>query len=293
MGQLTRFVTRYGTYTFPTIPGDQEYQDNFADLANNTTRIPFMDGGFDELGDDRGLSEIGSIQFGIVLRSSTREGMQVLRDDLKKIAEWGFGRLYFQPTDLGMAERWCWCRIKNISIPERRDLNTDIWQRIKLSFHAPTPFWYGPGNCGTIWGGGWKWGDGTKWGGGTPAAVSGILTNTTITASGNAYTYLNVNIRPKTSPVQSVIDPIVRRIVDGQVVDEVRFIGQLNAGDNLFINTAKREVHLNGEKVYDNRFISSGRDWLMLRPGLNNIQIKFGLSTDAAEVNLRYLDRWT
>lgn len=292
MGRITQFVTRYGTYTFSAVLGDQDYQDNFAELAARTSRIAFADGEFDDLGDERGISEKGNISLGIVLESETREGMQTLRDDLKKIVEWGIGRLYFQPTDPLAAPRWCWARPR-IPVAEKRHLHTDLYQPVKMGFTVPDPFWYGPGNCGAIWGSGWKWGDGTKWGGGTPTAVSGSLTNTTITTSGNAYTYLNVSIRPKTSPAQSVTDPIIRRIVAGEAVDEVRFVGKLEAGDVLYINTTKREVWLNGSKVYDNRFISKGRDWLRLEPGSNNIQIRFGLSTDAADMNLRYLDRWT
>lgn len=283
-----KVLTRFGSYTFPT-DAQISFSDNFAELVTRTERIPFAHGGFDQLGDERSLSEIGKVNAELWLHYDSFEEATTLLDAYRQIADYGVQRLFMQPTDPTEAARWCWARVNNLNTPQNvRDVPHER-MRVGVVFHVPDPFWHGAGN-GAVWGGGWKWGDGTKWGGGTPVAASGLLTTSTITPNGNAFTYLNMSIRPDTG--ESCTDPIIRRVVNGDVIDEVRWYGTLTAGDVLSINSTKREVRLNTVKVYDDRFAARSRDWMLLRPGANTIQIIFTNTTDAADVNLRYLDRW-
>lgn len=247
-----------------------------------------MNGGFDQLGDGRGLNEIGKVQAEFWLHFSSYADATDQLDAFRKMTDYGVQRLFLQPMDQTDAERWCWARVNSLNGPQNVKSLPHKRMKVSANWQVTDSFWYGPGN-GAVWGSGWKWGDGTKWGG-TPLAASGTLTTTTITPSGNAFTYLQITIRPGAG--QTCADPIVRRIVNGEVVDEVKFIGTLAATETLFINTSKREVRLNDVKVYDARFSAKDAAWMRLLPGANTIQIRFAGSGDAADVNLRYLDRW-
>lgn len=287
---ITKFkVSSTKVYTFPTSPGDQEYRDNFKNVVLRTSRLPFADGGFDELGDEPGSAPIGMIQLGIYLVSATREGMQALRDDLNKIRGWGLGRLFYQPPDPELAARWCYAKVNDISIPERRHEHTDLYQKVQLSFQVIPPWWYTKGNCESIIGEDFIFGT-SKIGGGTPTSVTGLSTNLTYTPTGNYETQPTIAIKPPAT--KSVTNPIVRRIVNGDVVDEVKWIGTLTAGQNLHIDCPRASVRLDGVPVYTDLFSFKHPSWMRLLPGDNTIQVRFALSTDQADVNIRFLDRW-
>lgn len=283
---ITRFVARGTTYTFPTSPGEQDYRTNFAELVPATVRMPGASGGYDGYGDGRAPSAIGNVQFSYYLVSDTRAGMTALRDAAATMADRGVGRLYQTMTD--GTERWCWARVNNITMSERRHMHSDLFQLVQVSMQVSDPFWYGVGNS-VVWGGGATWGGGTKWGGGAPVSASGLKTTTTITNGGNAFTYLQAAVRPGAGQVAN--DVIIRRVRDGVVEDEVRYFGTVSAGSNLVMDSRRRAVRLDGVGVYGTQF-SAGAEWLRLLPGANTIEIKFAQASDAASVNLRYLERW-
>jgi hypothetical protein len=286
LNTLKRFGKGSNLYTFD---GQVNLSDNFGDLVTRTSRLPGTDGGFDELGDGRGLSEIGKVtaEFWMLFASPAAATAQL--DTFRRMADWGVQRLFVQPTDPSVNERWCWARINAIThsfatkdMPHKR-------LRLKAVWQVSDPFWYGAGS-GAVWGGGQAWGGGTQWGGGTPTAASGLLTTVTLTNSGNAYTYLQAAVRPGAG--QSANDVLLRRIVDGQAVDEVMYTGSLAAGDNLVIDSRRREVKLNDQAVYSTLFRTANAGWLRLMPGSNTIEIRFAQTSDAASVNLRFLERW-
>lgn len=289
---LKRFVAAGNTYDLSASDVVLEtYNDNFAELVTRTQRLPFAHGGFDQLGSGRSLSEIGTIRQQIHLVSETREGMQAKRDALKKMADWGAGVLYWQPTDTNQAERWTRARLNNITMSDQVHQHSDLHQPVTLTWQASDPFWYTKGN-GIVWGQGAavKWGDGTsKWGGGSGTTVTGSGT-IALTNNGNAFTLPTVSIRPAAG--KSATDPIVRRMVNGTVVDEVRWIGTLNALDYLFIDAKRLGVWLNGARAYTQQFSARNASWLRLLPGSNSIKVLFVNATDEAVVRIGYPERY-
>ena len=287
---LDRFVANGNTYDLRGANVVLEsYGDNFAELATRTQRLPFADGGFDQLGNGRSLSEIGTIRQQLHLVADTREAMQPLIDALAAMIDWGVGTLYDQPTDTNLAERFCRCRINNVTKSRAYHQHTELHQPITVVWQASEPFWKTPGN-GIVWGGGWTWGGGAKWGGGDGTTITGSGT-LTLTNSGNAYTQPSISIRPPTS--KSVNGVVVRRIVNGLVMDEVRYDGVLAAEDYLFIDTARLAVWLNGVWAYNELFPYKNASWLRLLPGSNSVTVTFGVPTDEAVVRAHFPYRWT
>jgi hypothetical protein len=281
-------LKRFGTvYTFPD--SQISLSDNFGELVTRAKRLPGANGGFDELGSGRGLSEIGSIRSEFWLFFNNRADATAKIDAIQRMADVGVQRLFMQPTDREQTERWAWARLDNINIPLNAKEQPHKRVRVQLVYQATDPFWYTAGNC-AVWAGGAKWADGTKWSGGAPVVVSGTSTTLTLTNSGNAYTQAQIAIRPAAG--QTCTDPIVRRIVNGEVVDEVFYLGTLNALDNLFIDSRKLAVRLNNASAYNNQFHAKTSDWIRLLPGANSIQIRFALPTDAASVCIRWLERY-
>lgn len=281
-------LTKFGSvYTFPT--SQISVVDNFAELVTRTKRLPGAGGGFDELGDQRGLSEVGSIQADFWLHFTGRGDEQTQLEAIRKMADSGVLPLYMRPTDPTLSERWTRARLSSLSSPfNARDVPHKR-VRVKLAFQASEPFWNTAGN-GAVWGGGWKWGDGTKWGGGSGTTVTGTSTTLTFTNNGNAYTQPTISIRPAAG--KSVIDPIIRRIVNGAVVDEVRYAGVLAATQRLFIDCASLKVWLEGSAIYGTQFTFKNASWLRLLPGSNTIKVLFALLTDEAVVRLHYKERY-
>lgn len=288
MGRITKFVAGGNTYNFPTDTGDLDYQDNFAALDSRTKRLPGADGGYDELGDGRGLSGVGRIQFSFYLVSATREGMQALRDAARKMADWGVGRLYFQPTDPAAALRWTWARVDEVRIREDRHLHSDLFQRVQITFEASEPFWYTDSGL-AVWGGGWTWGGGTLWGGGSVTAVT-TSTTLSLTNNGNAYTQATISIKGGATPPSDIL---IRRMVEGEPVDEVRWARALSTGERLFIDCRRLGVWLEGQRKYDAAFSFRNPWWLRLLPGSNSIKVQLGSTGEQIDLKVNYRERWT
>lgn len=287
MNVLKRFVRGGRTYTFP-LDSQVSMTDNFGELVTRTGRLPGADGGFDELGDERGLQEIGNVSAEFWLHFTGKTDATNQRDAFLEMADFGVGRLYMQPTDAGDSERFVWARVNNINIPFNVQEVPHKRLRAQISFQCSDPGWLGAGNQ-TLWGGGSTWAGGAKWGG-TPTAVSGLSTTLTWTNNGNTYIQPKIALHPDVG--DTCTDPIIRRVVDGAVVDEVRYIGTLTNADQLVINCRKMSVRLNGVALYTNQFSFKSASWLKLLPGANSIQIKLASAGDAVDVMAQWYDKW-
>lgn len=288
MGTITSFQTATNSYTFPAY-GDQSYKDNFANLVARTTRLPGAHGGYDEYGYGRAPSEVGSVQQNVVLRSATRNGMQPLRDALKQIADWGVGRLFFQPTDTNLTPRWCWARVNNIGMSEERNKHTDLIQRVQINWQVSDPFWYTAGNE-TLWDGGSLWdAAGVYWDGGTGTNV--VNSNTfSITNNGNAFTLARLTIYNTSG--SNVWYPIIQRTVNSVVVDEVRYQGAIPDGYWLEIDSRAHRAILTNGSSYSSAYANltfKHPDWLRLLPGANTLPVTF---SGTANVQIRYYERY-
>lgn len=280
-------LKRFGdVYTFPA---DQlNISDNFADLVTRTRRVAGADGGFDDLGDGRSLSEIGSVRADFWLFAESAADARTQIEAIEKMADAGVQRLYMQPMDISKAQRWCWARVDNIAIPQNAIDQPHKRIRAQLTFQVSDPFWYSAGSF-AVWGGGSKWGDGTRWSGGAVTSVNGLSTTLTVTNNGNAYTLAQMSLHP-TSGVMN--QPIIRRIVNGRVVDEVSYMGMLTTSSYLFIDAQKLAVRLNDANAYGDQFHAKNAYWMRLLPGSNTIEVRMADATDSGNICLRWLERY-
>ena len=291
MRTLKRFVAGSNIYYFP-VNEQVNYFDNFSELLTMNDRLPGAHGGFDNLGDGRGLSEIGTIRVDFWLKYPSLALATSMLDDFHKMQAWGVGRLFMQPTDPTASERFCWVRWDNPS--SQQDVHELPHEQMKVSatFSAPDPFWLSSSGI-TAWGAGssvtWGGGSSIKWGGGSVTTYSGLTNTVTLTNNGNTFTQPTISIRPDTG--QTCTNPIIRRIVNGTVVDEVSYNGTLGEGDHLFIDCRKAAVTLNGVVKYD-LFDFKHPAWLRLEPGDNSLQIRFAHSTDAAKFKFNFYHRY-
>lgn len=287
MGQITRFVAGANTYTFPTTHGDQDYHDNFKEILTRSSRIAGADGGLDEYGSGRAPGAVGSIQFGIVLESATREGMQVLRDGLATIREWGVGQLYFQPTDSLLSPRWCICRAKNADVKEKRHMHTDLFQPVPMAFEASEPFWMTAGNQ-NLWDSTYNWNSAINWDGTGLTTITGsgslIVTN-----NGNAFT--TGRFVAKVTGAQAFNQLIVRRTVNGGVIDQWVINYPFVQNDVIEVDPRKQWVLVNGHDRFS-AFEFRHPDWLRLLPGANTITVTTEQASAALDTVIRYYERY-
>lgn len=288
MTKVTKFVSRFGTYTFPDT--EQALSDNFKDVVTKSTRLPGVDGGIDEYGTGRAPSAVGNINFSFYLVSSTLEGMQPKLDTLGALRSWGVGALFYQPTDLSLPVRWAFCRISRIDTPKRLDKQPDRFQLVQMSLQASQPYWYA-GGTERLWDDGGLFDDGGLWDGNASAPAPTTITNSgtlTVSPSGNVPTTGRVIIKNSSgSPIQN---PIVQRIRDAEIVDQIKFWGAIADGDWLEIDPRSHRVMMgiSGADQYDNcEFLD--KNWLVLYPGSNTIQVYVN---GVAGVAVRYMERY-
>lgn len=290
MPTIVRFGIGSQVYAFPdTSVLQQSMSDNFANAVPRTTRLPGLQGGFDEFGDEEAPAEIGKVTLDLNLFADARSDMTALLDALRAMKSWGKKRLYMQLDDSGEDVRWCNARINHIQSPS--DLKTlGVHHHVKVIWQAPDPYWYTQGTEAWSWGDGTAWGEGAPWGGSaTPQAVSGLQTDLTITPGGNARTLPRITIECGTG--QTLQNPTIQRIVDGVALDEISYTGTLSAGDQLLINCRKASVALNGVAAYDD-FTFNHPDFIRLYPGSNTLRVRLANAGDAGSVTVRYYEAY-
>jgi len=290
---ITQFGEGAEKYVFPATI--QHYSANFGDLVTQTMRLPGVDGGFDQYGDETAPAAVGQVTLGFTLVTESRAAMTAARDAVRQMAQWGKKRLFWQPTDPALPLRWTWARINYLGMGERPAEHSDLWQPVTINWQCADPAWYGRGSEGKLWGELKWWGlllpGGDCWGGEAAwQAVSGQSTLlATATNAGNA------NSLPRISLVcgagQSATNPVIERVAAGVVRDRAQYTGTLSAGDELAIDCRSARVTLNGAGVYAALSVTHP-DWLRLAPGANTLRLRMAYTTDACSVRVRWYDVW-
>jgi len=289
VARFLRFAGGGNSYIFPDFQEDIYY--NFGELVTRTTRIPNVSGGFNERGSDPLDSEIGSVTFGFYLFTRNANGMTSLRDGIKRIEDWGEQRLYIQPSDPALGERWCNAVVSTVRMQEKPSSGINHHkQLVTMNFHVPDPFWYEIGTESWSWGDGTLWGD-KDWGGSvTPQACSGLQTDFTVAVDGSVRTSPRITIQCGAG--QTASNPEIQRLKDGVVVDRVKIPETLVAGDSYEINCRALSFKKNGVDAYNSLVELSHYKIMELPIGTQSIRVKFDNPSDAADVTMRWFTKW-
>ncbi len=265
-------------------------RDNFRDAVPRTTRLPGLSGGFDQFGSQAAPSEIGRVDMTCTVVAESRDDMQAKLDALGKLNYYGKRKLYHTPQGSNTI-RWTWARVNSISIPRQIDQHTDLFQTVPITYQCPDPHWYETNNEA------WAIGDrvaladpGLDIGGtATPVTVTGS-DSWTINHAGNAITLVRFKLVVPTG--KSASDPIIQR-VNGAIVDELTYTGDLVAGDALIINSRAKSITLNGADAYSSSFDFLHPDWFRLEPGDNTIEVELANVTDEIDVYAYFYNAYT
>jgi hypothetical protein len=211
--------------------------------------------------------------------------MQALRDAHNRMADMGMGIL----TDtINGTPRYAVCTIQDITMTEERHKNSDIWQKVQLTWHAPEPFWITAGSE-NLWNSTYTWNSAINWGGSGLTAVTGSG-SFTVTNNGSAYTLGRfVALVTGATPATQLI---VRRTVNGGVRDEVLYSGSLVQNDLIEIDSRNQLATLNGADVGSNLDFMHPA-WLRLLPGSNTFEVYLDDSAAALSCTVRCLERYT
>jgi len=95
------------------------------------------------------------------------------------------------------------------------------------------------------------------------------------------------NIRIACGAAQTALNPIIRRKVNGVVVDEVRYTGTIANNKSLVINTRAHRVLYDGASALSS-FDFDDASWFRLAAGDNSIEVIFGNGGSAATVTLAF-----
>lgn len=291
MDTLLRFGS--GDYLYTFTPDNQiQLRDNFRDAVPRTSRLPGLSGGFDEYGIAPAPTEIGNVSVTFWLFADTNAEMQTHKENLGRMRSFGKRRLFKQPVDPLQDERYCEARINSIEINEAAGERPHNRLRVTVNFQVDNPFWLTQGTEAPSYNDGSIYGSGITYGG-TPVVESlvGSDNSFTLSPAGNEITYPRFVIEvPATKSASNIR---IQRIVNSNVVDQVRYSGTLNAGDMLEINCRSLSVWLNGTNAYSNDFEFSTSAWFRLIGGLDNsIRVLMDNPTDEIDLKIRYYEAY-
>lgn len=287
-------ITRYGadTLLYEFEPQHQiQIRDNFRNVVPRTSRLPGLDGGYDELGSAAAPSEVGNIQLTFWLHGRNLNDMNQKKRDLGRMKAFGVQRLYKQPVDPEATELYCDARINSIDYNENASARPFERLQVTINWQVASPYWLAQGTESATWGGGVSWGGGALWGGGAAGqVVSGTQTDFVITPQGNASTFPRIEIA--TGASETAQNVTVQRLVGSLVVDEVKYTATLNNSQSLLINCRALSVTLDGANAYGDTYDFQNAGWFRLLPGANNIRVVMANASDAATIYFRYLERY-
>lgn len=265
---MTR-VLSFGAYLFDDVGVD--FSTNFADLVPRTVRLPGLDGGYDEFGSDRAPGEIGSIRFSFWLQASTPAEMQGKRDALRRMADWGVQALTVEPEP-GVAERWCFCRVQNMQLPEQFAQRTRLNQRVTITFQASTPRWYAASAESPY-----------------EAEAMGDEDSFALAVGGSATALPVITVLANTTLAGGIA---VRLERNASTVDRVVFGDPVPSGDTLVIDCRALRVTLEGANAYSTDFTVDHPAWLRLAPGVETtVVVELGGGEDV-DVTVEFDDTW-
>ena len=267
---MKRFVS-FGAYTFPdTVPDSGEVlRSNFGNAVPRTSRLPGMDGGYDEYGDDAAAGEIGNVRARFMLVAATAAAMQTARDAVMATARYGRATLTVETFAGG--QRFTKARVNNIAMNSEHDAYSEKLCEVTVDFQVALPRWYSVAGASPV-----------------TTACSGVLTDFTITNGGNANAQPVITIDPSVTLTSGVK---VQRIVSSVVVDQVDYDASLLASDLLVVNCQSLTVTKNAVDAYGNVFSSNHPAWLRLLPGANTIRVVL-VGAETASVAVAWDDTW-
>lgn len=146
--RLIKFAGREGAYP---IPPQSSGKDNFLDLVTKTSRLPGVDGGFDEYNTRRANQSVGNQDAAFWLKYDPtspypgfHDSIRAQRDALGQIAGWGKSRLFMQiHADERQDKRWTWARVSNIRLSENVTTLPNKQIQVQASFQINDPTWRG------------------------------------------------------------------------------------------------------------------------------------------------------
>lgn len=285
---MTVRVLRFGSYSFED--GVIQFSDNFLDLVPRTMRLPGLSGGYSEDGSAAAVQEIGNVSYQHMVRAAHRQEMRAKLDALRALIGYGQQRLTIQPAP-GDAERFCWANLNNIQISQNVNDQPAFSQAVQFNWQVTDPRWYS-NTIGLAYWGEPTWGDGSLWGGSNGGSVlSGLTNSLSITPGGNAPTRPVISVM--TYAGQTVSNPTIQRLVNGQVVDQVSYTIVLTANQTLVIDCRAQRVTVQSLGAYGAAFATLRPErWFELQPGANSVKVLFGDAGDAARVRIGYYDAW-
>lgn len=254
--------------------------------------VPGQSGGFNEWGNDPAPTAAGSLRADLALFSTTRAGMDTLRDQVRALYQTGIGRLVYRPTNYPTdPERYTWAAVEDIPMMQDKGGQSDLIQRYSIIFTVPDPFWFAPAYASPTLSDGYQLNDGlTLAEGALLVAASGTLTSTTLTNNGNAPAICRVSVLPGAG--QSCVNPNVQRVTTEYVYEEFQYYGTLTTGQELFIDGGRGFAHLLGASIYGPNFRYRTPDLFTLAPGANTVRIRFASAGNAAGVRFWWNHTW-
>lgn len=292
-----RRLLSFGTYQFKDQASN--FTDNFRDTITRTVRLPYADGGFDQIGRALAPLAIGKVQVGYWLLAHNAADMLVQKDGLKALTSQPIKQLFVAQDADSQVPRFTWARISHMNVNEDAEDRGDLWQFANIFFHCPDPHWYSGENEGAQWGSGAaKWGSAVDyWGGNVVAqSYSGPSQDLTdIVNVGNART--TARIRIITTAGQSIVNPVLTITDPNLDVYVLTYSGTISGGQTLDINGRAASVILTeadgtASDAYSDLTLSD-LAFMVIPPGTSEVNLASDNAADAASIRVTWFDAYT
>ncbi len=259
-----------------------EYQDNFADIMQQSVRVPGKDGGISPFGLGRGPAEVGNVRVGFWVHGNSIAETGHLVSLVKRMAYWGVRRLFKRHQNGELM--WTWASVSSIQVPQVVRRMPHLRQQVQMTFQCLETKWYTrPGM--TFFDDGLTFGDGLTF---APLQVDQetVSDSSTVTVTNRGNTPVSAYVRWDGNGTDSFTNPVItRKNWLGETVNQLTYTATIGANDVVEIDARSFKATTRSALT-----VLSG-DWLTIPAGTWDLEIS-GTFTTNAKLTVDFWDAW-
>jgi len=269
------YLSRFGLGSIQSYRFDPaqivEYQDNFANLAQMSVKVPGKDGSIPVYGLGRGTADKGNVRITFLLKNHSDE--VALANELltvRGMPYWGLRRLYKYHRNGELM--WTWANVSSIQDPQVVRRMPHLRQQVQMTFECPDSKWYARDGM-YFFDDDLLFGDGLTF----PALKvdqEAVSNGSTVSVTNNGNAPVSAYVRWDGNGTDSFTNPVItRKNWLGEIVNQLTWTGTIGANDVVEIDARALKTTTRA-----NLTALSG-DWLTIPSGTWDLEISGTFTT--------------
>jgi hypothetical protein len=282
MDSLIRFGLG-STESYDFVPARQaEYQDNFADIMQQSVRVPGKDGGLSPFGLGRGPAEVGNVRVSFWVHGGSMAETGHLVSLVKSMAYWGVRRLFKRHQNGELM--WTWASVSSVQVPQVVRRMPHLRQQVQMTFQCLESKWYSAQGM-LFFNDDDTFGDGLVF---PPLKVDqeAVSDGSTVTVINRGNVPVSAYVRWDGNGTDSFTNPVItRKNWLDETVNQLTYTGTIGANDVIEIDARSLTTTTRSALT-----VLSG-DWLTIPAGSWDLEIS-GTFTTTGLLTVDFWDGW-